>query len=413
MTYPGHMVPYGLNEGARSSGKDQQYAPYGLQSPVEQSNPGREAGPSFRHPEAGHRQGPSARKSGRPLRAVHVGPCFARGGAEQQIIDLARFFDPERVRIEKCICTNSALIDPAVVADMPAAVEVGGAEAVRRAAQEHDLMIFWGLPMDDWLADCPPKLCVFLAHGEGPWTRDMLEESAGVVDHVIAVSRRVRERVCNGQPTSVILNGIDSARLGQTRSRDDARASLGFAPGDFVLGYVGRLSPEKRPELVIRAAARLPRHFKTLLVGWGPQRNELIDMANAMIPGRFAFVMADHHLGDYYQSLDALCLLSEYEGFALVVLEAMMCGRPVIVTPVGSVPEVVVDRVNGIIVDDDPTSLCQAAQLLDRHPHWARGIADEGRAFAQQHGHAWRMAREYEQLLERLWAEKQGSLLSA
>jgi hypothetical protein len=81
-------------------------------------------------------------------------------------------------------------------------------------------------------------------------------------------------------------------------------------------------------------------------------------------------------------------------------------------TPVGSAPEFIVDRVNGIVVDGNVASVCRAAELLDRHPHWARAIAREGKAFAQQHGHAWRMARQYEELLERLWAEKNGSLPS-
>ncbi|MCH5375254.1 MAG: glycosyltransferase family 4 protein, partial [Planctomycetes bacterium] len=205
----------------------------------------------------------------------------------------------------------------------------------------------------------------------------------------------------------VILNGIDTARLGQTRSRQQVRASLGFQPDDFVLGYVGRLSPEKRAERVIRATAQLPPNFKALIVGWGALRQEMFELANALIPGRFAFVFADHHLGDYYQSLDALCLLSEFEGFALVVLEAMMCHRPVIATPVGSVPETIIDRVNGVIVDGEVESVCQAARLLREHPDWARALAAEGRRFAEQHGHAWRMARQYEQLFERLWLEKQ------
>ncbi len=129
-------------------------------------------------------------------------------------------------------------------------------------------------------------------------------------------------------------------------------------------------------------------------------------LANQLIPGRFAFRRADRYLGDFYQALDALCLLSHEEGFALVVLEAMMCGRPVIATAVGSIPETVIDRVSGLIVSSEVRSVCQAARMLQEHPDWARGIAAEGRAYAQQYGHARRMARAYEQLVARLWEEK-------
>jgi glycosyltransferase involved in cell wall biosynthesis len=86
----------------------------------------------------------------------------------------------------------------------------------------------------------------------------------------------------------------------------------------------------------------------------------------------------------------------------------MLCERPVIATSVGSVPEVIVDRVNGLVIPGDAPSLCTAAELLHRYPAWARGLAAQGRAFAEQHGHASRMARDYQELLETLWAEKNG-----
>jgi glycosyltransferase involved in cell wall biosynthesis len=367
---------------------------------------------AYAMPYAFARSGPSSAplasaRATLPLRAVHVGPCFARGGSEQHLIDLARFLDPSRVRIDKCIVTNPEFVDPEVVRDMPAPVEVGGADAVRRAAKEYDVLLFWGPPLDDWLEGHRPKLCVFIAHGAGNWTRDILQGSSRVVDHVIAVSNGVREQVCNGFPVTVIPNGVDAARLAQSRSRRDSRALLGFAEEDFVLGYVGRFSPEKRVHLLVRAVASLPPRFKALMVGWGPVRGELIELANELIPGRFAVRRADRYLGDFYQALDAFCLFSEHEGFALVVLEAMTCGRPVIATAVGAVPEAIVDRVSGIVVRPDVNSICEAARLLCDHPDWARGLAAEGRAMAEQHGSARRMARQYEDLLIRLWSERQ------
>jgi glycosyltransferase involved in cell wall biosynthesis len=133
-----------------------------------------------------------------------------------------------------------------------------------------------------------------------------------------------------------------------------------------------------------------------------------MEQANARIPGRYAFVTAHDYLGDYYHAMDAVCLVSEQEGFPLVLLEAMMCGRPLIVTAVGCVPEVIRDRVNGVVVAGDPDSIRAAAELLWQHPQWARGLAAEGRAFAEQVGHARRMAREYEDLLHGLWRSKYG-----
>jgi glycosyltransferase involved in cell wall biosynthesis len=187
------------------------------------------------------------------------------------------------------------------------------------------------------------------------------------------------------------------------------RHSLGFGPDDFVLGYVGRFSAEKQTGLIVDAVAQLPLPFKAMFVGWGEERRDLMEAANARIPGRHAFVTAAQYLGDFYHAMDALCLVSVEEGFSMVLLEAMMCKCPVIVTPVGSVPEMIHDHINGIIVTPEPASIALAAQLLQQHPHWARGVAAQGKAYAQQHGHALRMARQYEDCLEKLWLEKNGS----
>jgi glycosyltransferase involved in cell wall biosynthesis len=344
------------------------------------------------------------------LRISHVGPCLLRGGAEFWLAGLARFLNPRRARVVRCVVTTPEKIDPEVAAELAGIpVEVGGAESVRRAVAESDVLLSWGTPqLGRWLADCRPKLGVFVAHGEGDWTRDILRACHPVVDHVVAVSDRVRQKVCAGVdiPSTTILNGIDAGRLAASRSRDDVRAELGFGPDDFVLGFVGRFAQEKRVHVVLDALADLPKQFKALLVGWGPLRSSLLDMANERVPGRYAFLKATNYLGDFYQAMDATCLISQEEGFALVMLEAMMSGRPLIATPVGAVPEVVIDRVNGIIIDGTAESLREAAELLQRHPDWARGLAAEGRSFAVENGHARQMAARYEALLHRLWRAK-------
>jgi glycosyltransferase involved in cell wall biosynthesis len=344
-----------------------------------------------------------------PLRVIHVTSAVVRGGIEYWFKGLIRFADPRRLQFVRCVATatDPALYDPGMAADFGVPVVQGQADAVRQAALECDVLLCSGPEnIASWLGDLRPKLCVFVAHGESHWTRDILEGCAPVADHVIAVSNRVREQVCQGFPSSVILNGVDAARVAQTRSPSLVRQQLGFAAGDFVVGYVGRFSPEKRPERLIEAVALAPPHVKALLVGWGPLREQLLNLANALIPGRYAFVTASDHLGDYLHALDAFCLSSSCEGFALVALEAMLCGRPLIATPVGCVPEIIQDRVNGLIVSGTAASITDSIRLLDDHPNWAAGLGAQGQAYAQQHGHALRMAGEYEALLERLWRER-------
>jgi glycosyltransferase involved in cell wall biosynthesis len=167
------------------------------------------------------------------------------------------------------------------------------------------------------------------------------------------------------------------------------------------------MAPEKRVEVLIEMLAGAPRHFKGLFVGWGPLHAELLRRANELIPGRFAVASADRYLGDYYHAMDAFCLPSGSEGCALALLEAMLCGLPVIATPVGAAPELIVDRVNGVLAEGSPSAFRDAARLVEQYPHWARAIGAEAKATAERWGLGPAMARQYENLFHRLWSLKQ------
>lgn len=326
-----------------------------------------------------------------------------RGGAEQQLIDLARFLDPKRAQITECLVTEGNAIDLEVAKDLPCPVKAANCEGITRAMQTADVVLHWGLEMDHFVDLKEPRRATsyYIAHGDSPWTAELLRRSAQTTDIAVAVSQRVYDRCCQGFPATVILNGVDTCRLATTRHREAVRSELGFTPDDFIVGYVGRFSPEKRPDMMIEALSRLPRRFKALFVGWGPMQAELLEKCNRHIPNRYAIRFADRYLGDYYQSFDAFALMSTMEGFALVFLEAMFNGVPVVATPVGAVPEVITSLVNGIIADPSGCDLADHLLRLATNPEWARGIAANGRRYALEHGHALRMAQEYMDLFER------------
>lgn len=335
----------------------------------------------------------------RPLRVIHVGQHMVRAGIEMWLKALVKFSDPNRIRFERCIVT-STFNDPQVIRELPVPVEVGGEASVRRAAADCDVLLVSGPgELPQWLGALRPSLCVFVAHGDGIFTRRILDKCSPVIDHVVAVSRRVQREVCQNLASTVIYNGIDTAHLTRSEPRDNVRARFGFAPDDFVLGSVMRLSPEKRPELLIEAISRLPRKFKLLLVGWGPLQQKLFDLANRIAPARCVITPAGGYLGDYYSAFDAFCLPSDSEGFGLATLEALYCGVPVVTTDSGFAPELLQDRVQYMQCAGNAGSIAQSLTMLDGHPQWASGLAAEGRAAAEQFGFATRMCREYEALL--------------
>lgn len=360
-------------------------------------------------PPALQEEGGFAAAAGRPLRVAHVGPFFLRGGAEQWLLDLIRHADRRSLRFLRCVSTYHEVVDLSYVealSSLGVTLEAGGAESVRRAAQDADVLLSWGVELDALLGGVRPRLSVQTVHGDGPMNRHFLEHSLGSIDHAVAVSHRVRARVCPGVPTTVIYNGVDTARLAPHAATGRTRRALGFADGDFVVGFVGRFAPEKRPDRIIEAVARLPERFKVLLVGWGRLLPQLQQQASRLLPGRHVITHASGNLGDLYRAMDAVCLASDQEGFPLVMLEAMLCERPLVATAVGAVPEVIEDRVNGLWTTGTPDDLAAVFSRLGRHPRWAAGVAAEGRDTAEQFGFARRMARDYEHLLHHLWRTK-------
>lgn len=342
----------------------------------------------------------------RPLRVIHVGQYMVRAGIESWLKSLVRYADPQKLNFVRCVVT-SPLSDPRVMREMPIPVEVGGRDSVRRAAQDCDILLVSGPgEVASWLTDVRPTLCVGVAHGDAIWTKNILDRCRPAFDHVIAVSRTVQERVCQGFSSTVVYNAIDAAHLTRTKSRAEARARFGFGPDDFVAGGVMRLSSEKHPELLVEAIAKLPRRFKLFLVGWGALRQKLLDLANDIAPLRCVIAPAEEHLGDYYQVLDAFCLPSDSEGFGLATLEAQFCGLPVITTRTGYAPELLDDGVHYLQCELNSASIARQIARLEANPRWAESIGREGQRRAEEFGYATRMCREYESLFENLFRNR-------
>ncbi len=336
------------------------------------------------------------------------------GGAEFHAESLIKHFDPKRMSITQCVVTNKGLVLPHMVKRMGVPVRIGEAGEVRLAVAQADVMLCWGGAFDDWLVDLLPKpdgsepqkkfpLTIFLAHGDGAWTRKAMEGSRRVINHVVAVSNRVRDMVCTGFPTTVIPNGIDLARIAPTMSRKSKRLQLGYAESDFVIGYFGRFSDEKRPEAVVESLEFLPNNYKTLMVGRGNEEPKLRKIAE-QFPGRVQFHEADGDIGDYYSAADCLVSPSREEGFGLSILEAMFSELPVIATPVGAVPEILKIAPYSIRgTDGTPESIADEINYLDEAPPSVQLAKD----YAEKYGYARDMAGKYMDLIESLWREKQ------
>lgn len=172
----------------------------------------------------------------------------------------------------------------------------------------------------------------------------------------------------------------------------------GREDGVLTLGTVKKLAPKYGIDLLIRAFARcqslLPAgqpQLRLRLVGEGPQRAELEDLAvRCGVREKVDFVGAVPHdqVCRELNRLDVYCALSrlDSESFGVAVIEASACQRPVVVSAVGGLPEVVRDNHTGFIVPrEDPDRAAQALVRLVREPQRRLRFGAAGRAFVQQH----------------------------
>ena len=156
-------------------------------------------------------------------------------------------------------------------------------------------------------------------------------------------------------PQSVVIgNGVDLDvwSMPTDEERLEARGRLGLAPDDSMVLFVGHEFGRKGlPELIDAVAALPDAHL--MVVGGTVDliaAQERMPSAQAM-GARLHFLGAQPDPRGAFIAADVFCLPSAYESYGLVVLEALACGVPVVGTRTGCLPDVVVDGVNGALVE--------------------------------------------------------------
>ena len=191
-------------------------------------------------------------------------------------------------------------------------------------------------------------------------------------DLVLPVSDRIGQAL---RASGVRRERITTVRNAIATGDDEGRKcsvsplSLFKRDGDFLIGIVGRLSPEKNIPGFLEAARRLSKrygHLRFMVVGEGPERECLEGLTMRMgLDGKVRFTGFVEEMEEVYSLLDMLVITSSTEGVPLSILEAMKHGIPVVSTGVGGIPEVIEDGVDGLMVEaGDTGALCRAVETL-------------------------------------------------
>lgn len=186
----------------------------------------------------------------------------------------------------------------------------------------------------------------------------------------------------------VVPNGVPPGPFApvDARARRAARASLGL-PDRPTVAFVGALVPEKGADVVVEHATDFGDDVQVVVAGDGPERDRLEELAARVGPHRVRFLGSRADVVPVYHAADVVAFPSRGgDAMPATLLEAGLCGIPVVATAIGAIPEVVADDETGVVTGPEPDRAfvdAVAALLNDPDRRAALGVAARARCLAR------------------------------
>lgn len=211
-----------------------------------------------------------------------------------------------------------------------------------------------------------------------------------------------RHMVAEGFPARcirVVYNGIDPGTRPTSAQRAAARVALGLPHDAFVVGTAGRLDPVKNLTALLQVQQILRGTVKrafAVIIGDGPERAALAAAAAELgVTDSVIFTGYRSDVRSLLPAFDVYVNCSAYEGVSLTILEAMAAALPVVATPVGGNPEVVIDQETGYVIPSRPRSIAETVTHLAFDGRRRRTMGDAARWRVIRHFSIARMVDEY------------------
>ena len=200
----------------------------------------------------------------------------------------------------------------------------------------------------------------------------------------------------------VIYNGIDP-ELFDSKSTKSIKGSLGIEEESILIGFIGRLNVQKGIKYLIDAFKLVTDDFKNvhlIIAGTGDLENTIKTAAkNYELTDKIHLLGFRKDVQNIINGIDMLVLPSLWEGFGIVLIEAMAAGKPCIASNISSMPEIVVHNKTGYVIPPkDTENLAKAIINLIQNPSLAKKMGGEGRKLTQKKFSLQKMIDQYEQL---------------
>lgn len=372
------------------------------------------------------------------IRILHV--AQAAGGVDRYIRMLLKYLDKEKFE-NILVCSQDfhgedydGLVDSFEQIEMNRAIGMSDLNSIRevqKLIKKYNPDIVYAHSSkagaiarvaDIGLKNC----CVYNPHG---WAFNMrcsakkkamytaIEKvAAPFCDRIICISDAEKQsaldkNICKEDKLQVIFNGVDIEAYESGEHGKVKRAALNIPEDAFVVGMVGRISPQKAPDVFVRMAKlvkdEIPNaHF--IIVGSGNQEAEIRKYAedngfsgNLHITGWVDDPMSRVEL------FDVACLLSRWEGFGLALPEYMMAGKPIVASCVDAIPNIIRDGENGLLVEaDDATGASEAVLRIYQDRSLKDKLVAQGLEDVHNRFNARRVSKEHKELFYGLLERK-------
>ncbi len=374
----------------------------------------------------------------RKVRILHV--AQAAGGVDRYIRMLLKYLDKEKFE-NILVCSQdfheedySGLVDSFEQVEMTRAIGVNDLKAireVRKQIKKYNPDIVYAHSSKAGViarvADIGLKNhCIYNPHG---WAFNMrcsakkkvmytaIEKiAAPFCDKIICISdaekqSALEKKICGENKLQVIFNGVDIEAY-ENGIHDTVKRNDLNIPGDaFVVGMVGRMSPQKAPDVFIKMAKKVKdkvpnAHF--IIVGNGNQEAEIRKYAedNRFIERLHITGWVDNPMS-YVETFDVACLLSRWEGFGLALPEYMMAGKPIVASRVDAIPNIIRNGENGLLVKvDDAVGASEAVLRIYQEDGLKDNLVKQGLEDVHSRFDVRRVSEEHGMLFEEMVRQK-------
>lgn len=304
------------------------------------------------------------------MRVLQVIDCFERsGGAQQFFRDLISEMNREGVDVEVLSIIppqngNGEFVDRATQQGIPVHIltdrsiyDVRNVFAMHHFLHEHvyDIIHVHLFPALYFCALAKPKgvKLLYTEHSTDNRRRHSLlfrRIDAWIYKHyerVVCISSKTREslhgKVSKRIPTIDIANGIDLAKFREAMPFPINR-ELGIPDGAKFIAMCARFQDGKDYMTLLKSVKYLPDNYHVLCIGDGPLREEcetFCQVHNLLGQVHFLGLRAD--VANLFQASDVVVLSTSHEGFSIVMLEAMACGKPFVASAVPGIEDLVKD----------------------------------------------------------------------